>query len=94
MNKGLGRGPPCRWSSLLRQDERSYGVDGISPPCTIPKHQAGESVNNVFGYTWNPVNRLLSCGGSSGGEGALIGARGSILGVGTDIGMVSRHFIY
>ena len=34
----------------------------------------------------NPHNRLLSCGGSSGGEGSLIGARGSVLGVGTDIG--------
>ena len=47
---------------------------------------AGETFNNVFGYTVNPLNRRLSCAGSSGGEGALIGARGSILGVGTDIG--------
>jgi amidase len=46
----------------------------------------GETFNNVFGYTWNPHNRLLSSGGSSGGEGALIAARGSPLGVGTDIG--------
>jgi amidase len=47
---------------------------------------AGETFNNLFGYTWNPNNRLLSCGGSSGGEGALIAAFGSPLGVGTDIG--------
>lgn len=47
---------------------------------------AGETVNNIIGYTRNPKNRNLSSGGSSGGEGALIGLRGSPLGFGTDIG--------
>lgn len=47
---------------------------------------SGETVNNIIGYTLNPKNRYLSCGGSSGGEGALIGLRGSPLGFGTDIG--------
>ncbi|MCJ1281824.1 Acetamidase [Xylographa opegraphella] len=47
---------------------------------------SGETVNNIIGYTWNPKNRNLSCGGSSGGEGALIGMKGSPLGFGTDIG--------
>ena len=42
-----------------------------------------DSHNNVFGRTLNPANRLLTAGGSSGGEGALIAMRGSILGVGT-----------
>jgi amidase len=46
----------------------------------------GETVNNLIGRTLNPVNQLLSCGGSSGGEGALNALRGSTLGVGTDIG--------
>ena len=46
----------------------------------------GETVNNIIGYTTNPKNRCLSCGGSSGGEGALIGLRGSVVGLGTDIG--------
>lgn len=46
----------------------------------------GETVNNVIGRTLNPYNRLLACGGSSGGEGALIGFHGSPLGIGTDIG--------
>jgi amidase len=45
-----------------------------------------ESMNHVFGITTNPRNRLLSAGGSSGGEAALIAMRGSPLGVGTDIG--------
>ncbi|CAF5108596.1 unnamed protein product, partial [Rotaria sp. Silwood1] len=46
----------------------------------------GETVNNIIGRTSNPYNRLLSCGGSSGGEGALLALHGSPLGVGTDIG--------
>lgn len=46
----------------------------------------GETVNNIIGYTTNPKNRNLSCGGSSGGEGALIALRGSPAGFGTDIG--------
>ncbi len=47
---------------------------------------AGETINNIIGYTWNPKNRNLACGGSSGGEGALIGLKGSPVGFGTDIG--------
>ena len=45
----------------------------------------GDSDNNVFGRTLNPRNELLTAGGSTGGEGALIALRGSLLGVGTDI---------
>jgi amidase len=47
---------------------------------------SGETVNNIIGYTWNPKNRRLCSGGSSGGEGALIGLKGSPAGFGTDIG--------
>ncbi|EXJ78127.1 hypothetical protein A1O3_09288 [Capronia epimyces CBS 606.96] len=46
----------------------------------------GDSDNNVFGRVLNPHNVDLNAGGSSGGEGALIALRGSLLGVGTDIG--------
>ncbi|KAH6889261.1 amidase signature domain-containing protein [Thelonectria olida] len=45
----------------------------------------GETKNNLIGETLNPHNQNLSCGGSSGGEGALQALRGSTLGVGTDI---------
>ncbi|KJX94055.1 general amidase like protein [Zymoseptoria brevis] len=44
-----------------------------------------DSDNNVFGRTLNPANAKLTAGGSTGGEGALIAMRGSVLGVGTDI---------
>ncbi|XP_011987069.1 fatty-acid amide hydrolase 1 isoform X1 [Ovis aries] len=42
--------------------------------------------NPLFGPTMNPWNSSKSPGGSSGGEGALIAAGGSPLGLGTDIG--------
>ncbi|KAF2792492.1 amidase [Melanomma pulvis-pyrius CBS 109.77] len=45
-----------------------------------------DSHNNVFGRTLNPLNTLVTAGGSSGGEGALLAMRGSVLGVGTDVG--------
>ncbi|KAF2720954.1 amidase [Polychaeton citri CBS 116435] len=45
----------------------------------------GDSDNNVFGRTLNPRNTKLTAGGSTGGEGALLALRGSVLGVGTDL---------
>ena len=49
-----------------------------------------ETVNNVIGRTLNPRSKNWSCGGSSGGEGAMVGIRGGVIGVGTDIGMNTR----
>lgn len=45
-----------------------------------------ETSNSIYGETVNSFNRKLTSGGSSGGEGALVGFRGSCLGIGTDIG--------
>jgi len=42
--------------------------------------------NLIFGQTCNPLLYTRTPGGSSGGEGALIGGGGSILGFGTDLG--------
>nr|XP_009672498.1 PREDICTED: fatty-acid amide hydrolase 1-like [Struthio camelus australis] len=42
--------------------------------------------NLIFGQTFSPLLYTRTPGGSSGGEGALIGAGGSILGFGTDLG--------
>lgn len=46
-----------------------------------------ETSNHFYGETVCPFNTKLTSGGSSGGEGALIGLRGSCLGIGTDIGV-------
>ncbi|KAL4895743.1 amidase signature domain-containing protein [Aspergillus ambiguus] len=45
-----------------------------------------DSCNHLFGRTLNPLNRQLTAGGSTGGEGALLALRGSMVGFGTDIG--------
>ena len=45
-----------------------------------------ESDNPVYGRTNNPWDVERSPGGSSGGEGAIVAAGGSALGLGTDIG--------
>lgn len=45
-----------------------------------------EGENRVFGCALNSQKLCLTPGGSSSGEGALVGFRGSPLGVGTDIG--------
>ncbi|KAI0730356.1 general amidase [Fomitopsis betulina] len=53
----------------------------------VPQSVMGTETHNLlFGRTVNPHNRSLTCGGSSGGEGALIAMKGSMLGVGTDLG--------
>jgi fatty acid amide hydrolase 2 len=44
-----------------------------------------ESYNNVYGRTNNPYNLKRIAGGSSGGEGAIIGAGASPFGLGSDV---------
>jgi aspartyl-tRNA(Asn)/glutamyl-tRNA(Gln) amidotransferase subunit A/fatty acid amide hydrolase 2 len=44
-----------------------------------------ESTNLRYGRTSNPLDLTRAAGGSSGGEGALVGAGGSVFGVGSDI---------
>lgn len=45
-----------------------------------------ESYNGVYGRTSNPYDVQHTPGGSSGGEGAVVGAGGSVFGIGSDIG--------
>ncbi len=50
-----------------------------------------ESDNPLHGRTLNPWNAERTCGGSSGGEAALIAAQASPLGIGSDIGGSLRN---
>ncbi|KAJ5115944.1 hypothetical protein N7456_000292 [Penicillium angulare] len=45
-----------------------------------------DSYNHVFGQCVNPLNRNLISGGSSGGEGSILAAKASPIGIGTDLG--------
>ena len=54
-----------------------------------------ESDNLVYGRTVNPFDAARTCGGSSGGEAAIVGAGASPLGLGSDSGgslRVPAHF--
>lgn len=57
------------------------GLTNTSELCMWP-----ESGNRVYGLTRNPYDPRRTSGGSSGGEGAAIGAGGSPLGLGSDVG--------
>jgi amidase len=69
-------------TSLLRKAGAVFYVK-TSVPQTL---MVCETINNIVGRTTNPRNRDLSCGGSSGGEGAIVAMRGAVMGVGTDSG--------
>lgn len=55
-------------------------------PLTCLPLQHIDCSNPIYGTTVNPHNRALTCGGSSGGEGASLGLRCAAIGLGTDIG--------
>jgi fatty acid amide hydrolase 2 len=57
------------------------GVTNVSELCMWM-----ESVNHVYGRTNNPYDPTRIVGGSSGGEGAIVGAGASPFGLGSDIG--------
>ncbi|KAI4190375.1 MAG: hypothetical protein L6R41_000827 [Letrouitia leprolyta] len=81
-----GTGKEKVFESELVKELRDLGAIPYCKTSVPHTLMSGETINNIIGYTWNPKNRNLSSGGSSGGEGALIGLRGSPLGFGTDIG--------
>ncbi len=57
------------------------GVTNISELCMWM-----ESNNRVYGRTNNPYDATRTVGGSSGGEGAIVGSGGAPFGLGSDIG--------
>lgn len=62
---------------------------GANPHCRTTGPQflmSLESESPLHGKTYNPYNRDLTSGGSSSGEGAIVGLGASVLGLGTDIG--------
>lgn len=57
------------------------GVTNVSELCMWM-----ESINRVYGRTNNPYDPSRTVGGSSGGEGAIVGAGAAPVGLGADIG--------
>lgn len=81
-----GTGKERNFESELARELRASGAVFYCKTSVPHTLMSPESINNIMGYVWNSKNRHLSAGGSSGGEGALISAKGSPLGFGTDIG--------
>ena len=81
-----GTGKEKVFESEMVKELRALGAVLFCKTSVPHTLMAGETVNNIIRYTMNPKNRNLSCGGSSGGEGALISLKGSPAGFGTDIG--------
>lgn len=79
-------GKPAARDNMAVQQYRSLGAI-LYCKTNIPQSlMMSDSYNHVFGQSVNSFNRNLISGGSSGGEGAILGARASIIGIGTDIG--------
>ncbi|WVF72560.1 hypothetical protein IAT40_007377 [Kwoniella sp. CBS 6097] len=57
---------------------------------TQPQSIMHLETSNFFGTTTNAFNSALTSGGSSGGEGALVGCHGSPIGITTDVGGSTR----
>lgn len=100
-------GTPSTHGLLSRKGHRATGEDvyvarmraaGGIPLCktNVPQWLLYyESDNPVYGRTQNPHDLLRTAGGSSGGEGALVAAGASPIGVGSDIGgsiRIPSHF--
>ncbi|CAD0027269.1 unnamed protein product [Aureobasidium pullulans] len=81
-----GTGKEKVYESEMVKELRNLGAVLYVKTAVPHTLMCGETTNNIIDYCWNPTNRNLSSGGSSGGEGALISLKGSPLGFGTDIG--------
>ena len=79
-------GKPAERDNTAVSQYRSLGAI-LYCKTNIPQSlMMSDSYNHVFGQSVNSLNRNLISGGSSGGEGAILGAHASIIGIGTDIG--------
>jgi amidase len=82
----LGRknAPPSTEDATLVARLRRAGAIPIARTNLPDLLFAFESANLIYGQTNNPYGATRTCGGSSGGEAALIAACGSPLGLGSD----------
>jgi amidase len=79
-------GKPAPGDGVAVQQLKSLGAILYCKTNVPQSLMMSDSYNYVFGQSVNALNKNLISGGSSGGEGALVGAGGSCLGIGTDIG--------
>ena len=78
--------PPSSGTALIVSNLQASGAipfcrTNVPQLCMLP-----ETFNAIYGTTHNPYDLTRTPGGSTGGESALIAARASPLGMGTDVG--------
>lgn len=67
----------------ILQDSGAVVICKTNIPATMMTY---ECRNPIFGATTNPYSKQHTCGGSSGGEGAILALNGTLLGIGSDVG--------
>uniref|UniRef100_A0A3P9BGG9 Fatty acid amide hydrolase n=1 Tax=Maylandia zebra TaxID=106582 RepID=A0A3P9BGG9_9CICH len=77
---------PAEKDSVLVQVLKKQGAIPFVKTNLAQALMSYDCSNPIYGQTVNPHNPQKTSGGSSGGEGALIGGGGSLLGIGTDLG--------
>ena len=77
---------PSKESSVLYTTLTKLGAILLAKT-NVPQTLLSFECNNpIFGNTQNPFVKGHTCGGSSGGEGAVLALNGSAIGFGSDIG--------
>ncbi|KAK1640530.1 amidase signature domain-containing protein [Colletotrichum phormii] len=79
-------GKPAKSNSVLTDVLIAQGAVPFVKTNVAQALMLSDSYNHVFKQSLNSLNRELISGGSSGGEAALVGCHGSLVGVGTDTG--------
>ena len=84
---GSLRMPPwhCTEDAMVLQRLRGAGAVLLARGNVPELAMAGETDNLRFGRSANPLDPALTCGGSSGGDAALVAAGGVAFGIGSDI---------
>ncbi len=81
---GLAKSAPSLLDATLVARLRAAGAIPVARTNLPDLLFAYESDNLIYGRTNNPYDLFRTCGGSSGGEAALIAASGSAFGLGSD----------
>ncbi|KAG7078586.1 acetamidase [Colletotrichum scovillei] len=79
-------GKPAKENSVLSDVLIAQGAVPFVKTNVAQALMLSDSYNHVFKQSLNSLNRKLISGGSSGGEAALVGCHGSLVGIGTDTG--------
>ncbi|KDQ61771.1 hypothetical protein JAAARDRAFT_31250 [Jaapia argillacea MUCL 33604] len=77
---------PCSTDAFLVSEYRDLGAIPFVKTNVPQTMLAFECSNPLWGVSLNPWSAHYTCGGSSGGEGALLAMDGAAMGVGSDIG--------